>query len=171
MIKFLFFSILMLPHLIFSQYSLYFGDFDYNAKTFPVYIENDEPVGGFQFQLTGLNLKGSSFNFSAKTINPVNGSLSIILGNEIQGNIKLTPEMLLKIQAENALFDTTSNLMSLKGRLHIENNDFSVFGSFYKITALLENNDPMFIFLSSATHKIKKKAEQIACQKALNIID
>ena len=49
--------------------------------------------------------------------------------------------------------------------------DFSVFGSFYKISELIEKNEPIFVFLSSATHKIKKKAEQIACQKALDIID
>jgi len=127
---------LILMALIFSISSKdNFGD--------PVKVETKDLdfSSGFQIdeaQLTGLDLKGSSFNFSAKTINPINGSLSIISGNEIQGTITLTPEMLLKIQAENALFDTTSNLMNLKGQLHLENDDFSVFGS--SITFDFENN-------------------------------
>ena len=130
----------------------------------PVKVETKDLdfSSGFQIdgaQLTGLDLKGSSFNFRAKTINPVNGSLSIILGNEIQGNIKLTPEMLLKIQAENALFDTTSNLMSLKGQLHIENNDFSVFGStitFDFEKNIIHSDQEIEIFLPSTEIKAGK---------------
>ena len=100
----------------------------------PVKVETKDLdfSSGFQIdeaQLIGLDLKGSSFNFSAKKINPINGSLSIISGNDIQGTITLTPEMLLKIQAENVLFDTTTNSMNLEGQLHFENDQFSVFGS------------------------------------------
>ena len=87
MIKFLFFSILMLPHLIFSQYSLYFGDFDYNTKTFPVYIENDEPVGGFQFQLTGLNLDDSYGGISEISNFDIHTSdIGVVLGFSFAGS-------------------------------------------------------------------------------------
>ena len=130
------FIALILMALIFSISSKDdFGD--------PVKVETKDLdfSSGFQIdeaQLIGLDLKGASFNFSAKKINPINGSLSIILGNEIQGTITLKPEMLLKVQAENALFDTTSKLMNLKGQLHLRNDDFSVFGS--SITFDFENN-------------------------------
>ena len=50
---------------------------------------------------------------------------------------------------------------------------FSNYGSFNKITEYNENNNekPIFIFLGSATHKIKKKAEQLACERALDLIE
>ncbi|MFL2790968.1 MAG: hypothetical protein ACJZ8I_03965 [Paracoccaceae bacterium] len=100
----------------------------------PVKVETTDLdfSSGFQIdeaQLTGLDLSGSRFNFKARTINPINGSLSIISGNDILGTITFSPEMLLKIKAEKASFDTTSNLMKLEGNLHLENDKFSVFGS------------------------------------------
>lgn len=45
--------------------------------------------------------------------------------------------------------------------------DYKVFGSFTKIQEELNNNDKIFIFLGKGQHKIKKKAEQIACEEAL----
>ncbi len=130
----------------------------------PVKVETKDLdfSSGFQIdeaRLTGLDLKGSSFNFSAKTISPVNGSLSIISGNKIQGTITLTPEMLLKIQAENVLFDTTTNSMNLEGQLHFENDQFSVFGS--SITFDFEKNiihsdQETEIFMPSTTIKAGK---------------
>ena len=151
------FIALILMALIFSISSKDdFGD--------PVKVETKDLdfSSGFQIdgaQLTGLDLKGSSFNFSAKTINPINGSLSIISGNDIQGTITLTPEMLLKIQAKNALFDTTSNLMNLKGQLHLKNDDFSVFGSsitFDFEKNIIHSNQEIEIFLPSTKIKAGK---------------
>ena len=47
--------------------------------------------------------------------------------------------------------------------------DFNMFGSFAKIHAkLAENDGKLFIFMGKGTHKIKKKAEQIACEQTLN---
>lgn len=45
--------------------------------------------------------------------------------------------------------------------------DYKVFGSFIKIQEELNNNNKIFIFLGKGQHKIKKKAEQIACEEAL----
>jgi len=46
--------------------------------------------------------------------------------------------------------------------------DFNMFGSFAKIHAKLAQNDgKLFIFMGKGTHKIKKKAEQIACEQTL----
>ena len=130
----------------------------------PVKVETKDLdfSSGFQIdeaQLTGLDSKGSSFNFSAKTINPVNGSLSIILGNEIEGTISLTPEMILKVQSENAHFDTTSNLMNLKGQLHLETDDFSVFGSsitFDFEKNIIHSNQEIEVFMPSTEIKAGK---------------
>ena len=49
---------------------------------------------------------------------------------------------------------------------------FSKYGSFANIqTALVENNGHIFIFLGDSKHKIKKKAEQTACQVAIEEIN
>lgn len=44
------------------------------------------------------------------------------------------------------------------------------FGNFQKIQIYLETNDDVFIFLTDAQHKIKKKAEQEACERALVLL-
>ena len=47
---------------------------------------------------------------------------------------------------------------------------FKDIGSFAKIHELVNKEHKGFIFLAKATHKIKKKAEQIACDLAINFI-
>ena len=47
---------------------------------------------------------------------------------------------------------------------------FEMFGSFAGIQNYLLENDYVFIFLANGQHKIKKKAEQIACEKAIGLI-
>ena len=47
---------------------------------------------------------------------------------------------------------------------------FSIYGSFAKIHEVLLTQDSVFIILGSGTHKIKKKAEQIACEMAINYL-
>tara|TARA_Y100000768_G_scaffold376956_1_gene349613 strand:+ start:359 stop:1426 length:1068 start_codon:yes stop_codon:yes gene_type:complete len=50
--------------------------------------------------------------------------------------------------------------------------NFSDIKSFKEIHKLLsENNNKLLIFLTSAEHKIKKKAEQIACDNAIKLIE
>ena len=44
---------------------------------------------------------------------------------------------------------------------------YSDFGNFEKIQDCLKENDKVFVFPREGTHKIKKKAEQIACNEAL----
>jgi dsRNA-specific ribonuclease len=48
---------------------------------------------------------------------------------------------------------------------------FSYYGSFIKIQNELIEHDNVFVFLGSGTHKIKKKAEQIACEIAIKQIE
>ena len=44
-------------------------------------------------------------------------------------------------------------------------------GSFKKIQELLEKESKLFIFMGKGVHKIKKKAEQIACEEALKQLE
>jgi dsRNA-specific ribonuclease len=44
---------------------------------------------------------------------------------------------------------------------------YKTIGSFSKIQEYITKNDKIFVFLGKGTHKIKKKAEQIACEEAL----
>lgn len=48
---------------------------------------------------------------------------------------------------------------------------FSVYGSFQKIQTRLAEEGHVFVFLGSGLHKIKKKAEQIACEVAIKQIE
>tara|TARA_Y100000389_G_scaffold186777_1_gene207505 strand:+ start:4107 stop:5114 length:1008 start_codon:yes stop_codon:yes gene_type:complete len=48
--------------------------------------------------------------------------------------------------------------------------DYNNFGSFEKIQQELASKNKLLIFLGKGLHKIKKKAEQIACEEALKII-
>ena len=43
--------------------------------------------------------------------------------------------------------------------------------SFKKIHSYIEENNKVLVFLGEGQHKIKKKAEQIACEKSLNKIE
>tara|TARA_Y100000389_G_scaffold199226_2_gene237206 strand:+ start:2207 stop:3292 length:1086 start_codon:yes stop_codon:yes gene_type:complete len=43
-------------------------------------------------------------------------------------------------------------------------------GSFKNIHNLLESNQKLLVFLTKADHKIKKKAEQLACENAINLL-
>ena len=49
--------------------------------------------------------------------------------------------------------------------------NFDKLGSFKAIHELLEKQDKLLVFLSKAEHKIKKKAEQIACDQAIKLIE
>ena len=49
--------------------------------------------------------------------------------------------------------------------------NFDKLGSFKAIHDLLEKQDKLLVFLTKAEHKIKKKAEQIACDQAIKLIE
>ena len=48
---------------------------------------------------------------------------------------------------------------------------FKTFGSFENIQSKLEMNGNVFVFLGSGTHKIKRKAEQLACEETLQLLE
>ena len=49
--------------------------------------------------------------------------------------------------------------------------DITSFNSFKFIHEKIAQDNKILVFLSSAEHKIKKKAEQLACLTAINILD
>ena len=49
--------------------------------------------------------------------------------------------------------------------------NYEELGSFKAIHELLEKRDKLLVFLTKAEHKIKKKAEQIACDQAIKLIE
>ena len=49
--------------------------------------------------------------------------------------------------------------------------NYDKLGSFKAIHELLEKQDKLLVFLTKAEHKIKKKAEQIACDQAIKLIE
>ena len=50
---------------------------------------------------------------------------------------------------------------------HEASEPFTVYGSFAAVQRRIVTGDSVFIFLGQGCHKIKKKAEQIACEQAL----
>jgi dsRNA-specific ribonuclease len=54
---------------------------------------------------------------------------------------------------------------------HNDSMDYDIFKSFKKIHSYIEENNKVLVFLGEGQHKIKKKAEQIACDKSLNKIE
>jgi dsRNA-specific ribonuclease len=49
--------------------------------------------------------------------------------------------------------------------------NFEQLGSFKAIHELLEKQNKLLVFVTKAEHKIKKKAEQIACDQAIRLIE
>ena len=48
--------------------------------------------------------------------------------------------------------------------------DFTIFGSFHEIQNHLKENNKLLVFFGKAKHKIKKKAEQVACEEIIKKI-
>ena len=59
--------------------------------------------------------------------------------------------------------------LPLHSLIHKDAKHFKEFNSFEVIQDKLENDESVFVFLGEGVHKIKKKAEQIACNQALSI--
>jgi dsRNA-specific ribonuclease len=96
-----------------------------------------------------------------------------ILQVKIQKEFKTTPEYLeINRDIDNGF--TMGVYLCLGKKIHEYSQkdavDFTSYGSFEKIHSELNDKKHAFIFLASGTHKIKKKAEQIACENALKLL-
>ena len=96
-----------------------------------------------------------------------------ILQVKIQKEFKTTPDY-LEISHSGDHGYVMGVFLSLGAPLHqmvlSEALPFDHFGSFLKIHQTLEHFGKIFVFLGSGTHKIKKMAEQIASQTAIDAI-
>lgn len=97
----------------------------------------------------------------------------------IQKEFKVTPDYLeINTNPNDDINDkiyTMGVFISFGEHIHNVNIsnaiDLNTLGSFKCIHEKLQKNDKLLIFLSKASHRIKKKAEQLACDSAISIIN
>ena len=97
-----------------------------------------------------------------------------ILQVKVQKEFKITPDYLeIEHDVENGY--TMGVFLCIGKPIHQQNISDAIpierFGKFTDIQSHLSQNDSVFIFLSSGTHKIKKKSEQIACEKIIKYLE
>jgi dsRNA-specific ribonuclease len=98
-----------------------------------------------------------------------------ILQVKIQKEFKVTPDY-MEVTDQNS--DTGYHMgvylclgQPVFGLTHKNSVPYSDFASFQEIHDYMSVNSKVFIFLGEGKHKIKKKAEQIACELALSRIN
>ena len=97
-----------------------------------------------------------------------------ILQVKIQKEFKITPDYLeISHHTETGYFMGFYICLGqqIHNLSHSDAKSFTEFGSFSNIHECLESQKTLLIFLADGEHKIKKKAEQIACEKAILILD
>lgn len=96
-----------------------------------------------------------------------------ILQVMIQKEFKTTPEY-IELSFESETGYHMGVYLCLGESVHLleacEAIPFTQFGSFEEIQNVFAKEGKLFVFLGSATHKIKKKAEQLACARILDIL-
>ena len=96
-----------------------------------------------------------------------------ILQVKIQKEFKVTPDYLEMDNDPEIGYKMGVYLCigtSIHNQQHQNARNFSEFGSFAKIQEYLEQENSTFVLLGEGTHKIKKKAEQLACEKAIQAV-
>jgi dsRNA-specific ribonuclease len=98
-----------------------------------------------------------------------------ILQVKIQKEFKITPEY-IEVSEQNA--DTGYHMgvylclgQPVFGLTHNDSIPYSQFANFQEIHDYMSRVSKAFIFLGEGKHKIKKKAEQIACETALKVLN
>jgi dsRNA-specific ribonuclease len=91
----------------------------------------------------------------------------------IQKEFKITPEY-LELKHDMELGYEMGVFICLGQEIHEVKAEqainYNKYGSWAKVHESLEKEGKIFIFLAKGLHKIKKKAEQIACDEALQLI-
>ena len=97
-----------------------------------------------------------------------------ILQVKIQKEFKTTPEYIeISYDAENG-YQMGVYLCVGQSIHHVSRKNakpFHEYGTFGKIQEAIQDHEKIFIYLGSGTHKIKKKAEQLACQTVLELLE
>ena len=91
----------------------------------------------------------------------------------IQKEFKITPDY-LELKHDNDNGYEMGVYICLGQEIHeVSHNDaidYKEIGTFEKLHEKFDKENKLFIFLSKGIHKIKKKAEQLACEEALKLI-
>jgi dsRNA-specific ribonuclease len=97
-----------------------------------------------------------------------------ILQVKIQKEFKTTPEY-MEVSEQNA--ETGYHMgvylclgQPIFGLMHHHSIPYTKFANFEEVHQYMSVNSKAFIFLGEGKHKIKKKAEQIACESAIKIL-
>ena len=97
-----------------------------------------------------------------------------ILQVKIQKEFKTTPEYIeISYDAETG-YQMGVYLcvgQSIHGVFRKNAKPFHEYGTFDKIQEVIQSEEKIFVFLGSGTHKIKKKAEQLACEMVLKLLE
>ena len=98
-----------------------------------------------------------------------------ILQVKIQKEFKVTPEY-MEVSDQNSESGYHMGVYLCLGQpvfnlTHQNSVSYSMFSGFQEIHEYMSKNSKVFIFLGEGKHKIKKKAEQIACELALKHIN
>jgi hypothetical protein len=97
-----------------------------------------------------------------------------ILQVKVQKEFKTTPAYLEMSHQPDAGYEMGVYLCVGKALHQVHTKDakpFSQYGSFANIQLKLVEDGYVFVFLGSGLHKIKKKAEQIACEVAIKQLE
>ena len=130
---------------------------------------------GFQFaQIFVENVFEKHVNWNELINNDDN--FKNILQVKIQKEFKVTPSYIEIEDYDPEIGYTMGVYICLGQQIHevrIEDAiSFRTLGTFEKVHEIADNNEgKAFIFLSKSVHKIKKKAEQDACAKSIELID
>ena len=93
---------------------------------------------------------------------------------KVQKEFKITPDY-IEIEYDAELGYRMGVFICIGQSIHNLDSSTAMkwedFGSFQSIQNYVESNDSVFVFLAESQHKIKKKAEQEACEKALLLIN
>ena len=97
-----------------------------------------------------------------------------ILQVKIQKEFKDTPHY-LEIRHDDESGYEMGVYLCLGQKIHevnkIDAMDFKSIGSFENINKILEQQSKIFVYLGRGLHKIKRKAEQMACEETLKMFD
>ena len=97
-----------------------------------------------------------------------------ILQVKIQKEFKITPDYMEISHDPDEGYEMGVYIclgQSIFGLTHDNSIPFEQFGSFQEIHEYLEEHNKVLVFLAKSTHKIKKKAEQTACEEAITKIE
>ena len=104
----------------------------------------------------------------------VDDNFKNILQVKIQKEFKVTPDYLQLGERDMEIGYSMGVFLCIGQPIHAVNYtdavSFETFGSFQAIQDEISQERPVFVLLGEGTHRVKKKAEQMACEEALNLL-